>query len=263
MLNVSDARVSDPTPSTKPTLARAIATALLLAIQLITSLLLSVALGQRLFLLAQARKGLPVAAAQFGASDFVIVNGSRLALPLTVATAIAFLLWLYRVCENLTISREKALEFTPGEAVGCFFIPLINLVRPYEVLRDVWMASSSAAPAAPGSGAPSVRGRWLVLVWWSLFLARGIPAWWAYLATRGGGSQIETITLGSYGMLVSHLLTMPAALSAIALVYLIDLGHDALSGTQQQLTPGEIRVSSEGAAVSLAREPDEARESGG
>jgi hypothetical protein len=249
MLNLADAPTLDATSSVKRTIARSIATALLLLTQLITSLLLSVALGQRLFLLAQARNGRPVAAAQFGPSDFVIVNGSRLAIPLTVATAIAFLLWLYRVCENLEVYRGKTLGFTPGEAVGSFFIPFVNLIRPYEVLRDVWAASSSVTPAPSDSGEPHVSGRWLVLVWWILFLARGIPAWWASLVAGGGGSEFEKVTLGSYGLLASHLLTMPAALAAIALVYLLDRRHDALAEAQQQFSPEGVGISSERDAV--------------
>lgn len=249
MLNVAEARVSNAASSAKPLLTRSIATVLLLTAQLITSLLLGVALGQRLLLLAQARKGLAVAPAQFGPSDLVIITGSRLAIPLTVATAIAFLLWLYRVCENLRSYRGTTLALTPGEAVGSFFIPFINLVRPYEVLRDVWTASSSANTASSASDPSGTSGRWLVLLWWILFVARGISAWWASLIGSGVGSDLEKVTLGSYGMLVSHLLSMPAALSAIALVYLIDRRNDGPPDTHQQPSPERVRDLSEPGAL--------------
>ena len=220
-----------PPPPAKPTLARSIAAALLLGLQLIVSLLLSVAFAQRLFLFARIRGGVPVSAKAFQAGDFVIVAGSRLLLPLLVASAIAFLLWLYRVCENLRAYRTRAFEFTPGEAVGSFFIPFLNLYRPYEAVREAWLASDPAEPPlSPTDDARVLADRApLVVLWWMFFVLRGLPALCtAFTPGTAASPQMERMTVSGYGMLLSHLMAIPAAALAMVLVYSLDRRQDAL-----------------------------------
>lgn len=229
MLNLAEDLALPPTPAAKPVLARSIATVLLLAAQFIASLLLSAALAQRLVLLARIRHGGSVTAEEFRVSDFIIVGGSRLVLPLTIATAIAFLLWLYRVCENVRAYRGDTLTFTPGEAVRSFFIPIINLIVPYKTVRELWLASDPAVPPLSRIDTADRAGSGLVLCWWVLFLARNIPAWWVVVVGSTGSPQIEKLTSASYGLLASHLLSMPAALAAGALIYLVDQRQDALA----------------------------------
>jgi hypothetical protein len=66
-------------------------------------------------------------------------------------------------------------------------------------------------------------------------LARGIPAWWAVVVERTASPQIEKLTSASYGLLASHLLSMPAALAAGALVYLVDQRQDALAAALERV----------------------------
>lgn len=58
-----------------------------------------------------------------------------------LAVMIFFLVWIHRVSTNLHALSGEKLEFTPGWAVGWFFVPLANLVQPYRVLRELWRVS--------------------------------------------------------------------------------------------------------------------------
>ena len=234
-LSPANAPVTRTMFALKPTLGRSIAAALLLVAQFIASLLQSAAHGQRLMLLARLRHGVRVTGSAFRASDFVIVGGSRIALPLTVATAIAFLMWLYRASENVHTVRGGSLEFTPGGAVGSFFIPFLNLVQPYRAVREVWLASDpSVLPPVPMDRGTST-GQWLVLAWWIPFLTRGLSGWWSLVASHSDLPRIEKLASVSYGLLASHLLAMPAAAAAIALVYLVDQRQNALGTALEPL----------------------------
>jgi hypothetical protein len=57
-----------------------------------------------------------------------------------LASQLAFFVWFYRACAN---GRRFApeLQFTPGWAVGCFFVPLMNLFLPYQAMQEVWKVS--------------------------------------------------------------------------------------------------------------------------
>src|SRR5689334_7274535 len=57
-------------------------------------------------------------------------------LALLVATAVAFLIWFHRAHKNLPALGARELKYTPGWAVGGFFVPLLNLVRPADVMRE-------------------------------------------------------------------------------------------------------------------------------
>ena len=48
--------------------------------------------------------------------------------------------------------------------VGGWFVPVANLWVPYQVVSDIWQASTPRRPA-PGR---------LIIAWWVLFVATGI-----------------------------------------------------------------------------------------
>jgi hypothetical protein len=139
-----------PLSRVRPMLARSISTVLLLCADLIVGLLLSVVHWQR-----QISMGVTVERPALVASDGLVLLWSRIAIVVTAATGLAFPMWLYRANQNLRAFRAEALDFTPGQAVGSFFIPLINFVRPYAVLSEVWRASDPNLP--PSS--PTAFGR--------------------------------------------------------------------------------------------------------
>lgn len=61
-------------------------------------------------------------------------------LPVTILTAIFFLIWLHRVTKNLD-ALDAVGDYSPSWAVGWWFIPFANFVVPYKVVKDVWEKS--------------------------------------------------------------------------------------------------------------------------
>ncbi len=59
-----------------------------------------------------------------------------------VVTAIAFLMWVYRMNKNCHHFGAHDMEFTSGWAVGWFFIPIANLWKPYQVMKEIWQVST-------------------------------------------------------------------------------------------------------------------------
>jgi hypothetical protein len=99
----------------------------------------------------------------------VLVTILRL-LPL-LPTGIAFLVWIHRAHRNLAALGARELRFSPWGAVGWFFVPVLHLVRPYQVVREIWTASDphvvvSDAAARERAPVPGIL-RW----WWGLWVA--------------------------------------------------------------------------------------------
>jgi len=99
----------------------------------------------------------------FGVILAISVIGGRALPALLLACFISFLVWLYRAQSNLQAFGAPS-RWTPGWAVAWWFVPLINLVRPFQVLSDLQGASRPLQT----DGTPS--GAWLIRLWWVCWL---------------------------------------------------------------------------------------------
>ena len=62
---------------------------------------------------------------------------------LFIAIAIVFGRWIVRAHRNLVPLGATYLEYRPGWAVGFFFIPILNLWKPYQAMKALWQNSHS------------------------------------------------------------------------------------------------------------------------
>ena len=60
---------------------------------------------------------------------------------LGIVTAITFLKWIYRAYKNIQGFGAEGLRFSPGWAMGYYFIPILSLIRPVQVMSEIWRAS--------------------------------------------------------------------------------------------------------------------------
>lgn len=91
-----------------------------------------------------------------------------------VVTGIFFIIWFRRAYRNLGPLGVRWLRYKPGWAVGGWFVPFLNLVRPKQIANDIWRSTDAGLPSeldGPGIGRPvSPLLNW----WWALFL---ISSW--------------------------------------------------------------------------------------
>lgn len=94
------------------------------------------------------------------------------ALPMLAMLLICYVvvgMWIYRASANAhAISDEMTIS--PGWAIGWYFVPIMNLFRPFQAMREIWMASHFKGNWH-GEPAPAILG-W----WWGLWLASNILA---------------------------------------------------------------------------------------
>lgn len=82
-----------------------------------------------------------------------------------VLAGIAFLAWLSRVVDNVPSLGGGRPNASPRAAIGWWFVPFVNLVKPFQVVADVWRRLATT---------PQERATTLLLVWWLLWLGGGI-----------------------------------------------------------------------------------------
>jgi len=76
-------------------------------------------------------------------------------------------LWIYRANANAHAIGGD-LTITPGWAVGWYFVPFANLVKPYEAMKETWLASHFGSNWGAGEATDLLR--W----WWGLWILNNI-----------------------------------------------------------------------------------------
>jgi hypothetical protein len=130
---------------------------------------------------------------------------------LGILTGIIFLKWIYRSYKNIQGFGAQGLRFSPGWAVGYYFIPILSLIRPVQVMNEIWRASDDPRdwPKRPGS--------WLIASWWTLFLVyTGITQISLELAIQA--STNDQWTLAAVLAILGDFFSIPLSLAALRLV---------------------------------------------
>ena len=96
--------------------------------------------------------------------------------------------WIYRASENAHAMTEQ-MSISPGWAVGWYFVPFANLIKPFHAMREIWFASN---PSTGGfeERAPAVLG-W----WWALWLATNVIGNMAF-RVEGTGAESGLVLVG-------------------------------------------------------------------
>ena len=132
-------------------------------------------------------------------------------LAIGLATAILVLTWIHRANHNARQLGTADMHFTPGWAVGWYFVPIAWFWKPYQAMSEIWRASASptdwrAAPVSP-----------LLRWWWGLWLA----PWGLGLVELAAGWNLDEAgveTLEAATGLVGWVLDIPLALVFLAII---------------------------------------------
>ena len=93
--------------------------------------------------------------------DWVSIGAALAALAMVIV-------WLRRAYRNLPALGARGLPWSPGWAIGAWFVPILNLFRPYQIVRETWVRSDPAVGPLEQPRAPAMLG-W----WWGMWLAGG------------------------------------------------------------------------------------------
>jgi Domain of unknown function (DUF4328) len=158
---------------------------------------------------------------QVANNDPVQVVVGLLQSGLGIVTGIAFLKWIYRAYKNIKGFGAEGLRFSPGWAVGYYFIPILSLVRPVQVMGEIWRASDD-----PGNWRQKP-GSWLIAGWWTLFLLyTGVTQISLEIAFQA--STNDQWTLAAVLAILGDLFSIPLSIITLRLVTEIYRRQEAL-----------------------------------
>jgi hypothetical protein len=86
-------------------------------------------------------------------------------------SVVIFLFWLYHSYRNLLAFNTQGLAYSPGFAIGSWFIPLVNIALPFIIFQELWKASN---PLTKGTNWKRTQASFAIILWWISFFLIGI-----------------------------------------------------------------------------------------
>lgn len=139
----------------------------------------------------------------------------------SLLTAVFFLAWVYRAHKNLRALGASDLKYSPGWAIGGFFVPLLNLVRPYQVVTEIWNSSASQRRDSFGGTWKDEESSLFIGLWWGVWLiARSFDSLGAFIVI--GANQPDQLSVATRFRVVSDVVGIASAVLAIMVVLKIN-----------------------------------------
>jgi uncharacterized protein DUF4328 len=153
-------------------------------------------------------------------------------------TGIIWLAWLRQAYGNLSLIGSKRTRFNPRWAIALWLVPLLNLVRPYGVMKDLWLRTNSMNDR---DGYDDLPAPGLLSSWWGISLTWGALAEVATWVARDARTPFELVNAIDLDIAV-HALGIVAIVLAIRVVRAIDRTQQGFLPRAPDLpTPGPAR----------------------
>jgi hypothetical protein len=151
------------------------------------------------------------------------------AIAVYLATVVVFLMWLYRVSNNVAAFGEVR-QASAGWAVGYFFIPIANLFLPYQAIKEIWRKSD---PAPTDSLLRNASPPGFFPAWWGFWLASNLSSNIYFRMTLEEAPVEASAIVG----ILSEVLSIAAAFFAIKVVKEINGRQEERARNLQQAFP--------------------------
>ena len=131
---------------------------------------------------------------------FAFLGVSVVTLLVFIASVVMFCVWVFRASKNARALGARGMRFSAGWAVGYFFIPILNLFRPYQAVKEIEQASS------PDHGATN----------WQLAQPSGVVGtWWTFWIIGMIVDQVASQMANSMDPQIVHDSSWPSALGYV------------------------------------------------
>jgi hypothetical protein len=130
---------------------------------------------------------------------------------LLIVSAVTFILWFRRAYYNLGL-KISYLKFTDGWAAGSWFVPIVSLYRPFQIMRELFEETAILFKKARFKSDLNTN---LVIGWWTLWLIGNFSAQFTnYLPSE----TIEDLKTQTIALILSNFVEIASALMAILVI---------------------------------------------
>lgn len=183
-------------------------TTVLMACYILSMLLYGAGTAYQLTLLNEVQAGQDIAQQTLENSEVFMAAPACGGALVILAIMVVWCYWKAGANRNARAISGHDLEYTPRWAAGSYFVPIANLVWPYQAMLEIWKNSDPKIPT------------WPVGLWWTLWIVNGIVSRIEWRLGFGAQTIDESITANQVGLL-SAALAIVAAFAALTVVWKI------------------------------------------
>lgn len=132
-----------------------------------------------------------------------------------VISGITFIQWFRRGYYNLH-QRIKTCNHTDGWAAGAWFVPIVCLYRPYQIMREMWVETALVLKRKNEDYMPS-ENLTLIGIWWTIWI---ISSFLGNIIFRTSfrTETVDGLMNSTVASMVLSVLGIPLALVTIAII---------------------------------------------
>ncbi len=127
-----------------------------------------------------------------------------------------FLMWFRRAYYNLH-QKINYLERPAGAAVWTWFVPIVCLYRPYQIMKELFTETKKLLSAKGFADKVGYTTDWLGW-WWTLWIITAFVANIIFRVTLRGAETIDEFMFMTITQIVSSVLEIPLALLFIKII---------------------------------------------
>jgi hypothetical protein len=136
---------------------------------------------------------------------------------LVLMTLVVVLLWIHEAHAYLRYLHVQGKAFSPGAAVGWFFVPVACLVMPCLAMQELWKASDPESPPADAHCWKTKPGSGLIAFWWGSGICSLLLLLYVFLGTsvRPDADQLVIARAAQAGQ---HVLSLFGAICLVCVI---------------------------------------------
>jgi hypothetical protein len=132
-----------------------------------------------------------------------------------VISVVTFISWFRRAYFNLHL-RAKFLSYSEGWAAGAWFVPILNLFRPFQIMREMYQMTKGYL-IEKGAATQESFGTDVVIVWWVLWIADNAISQVVFRYSRSAETLDEFI-YGTAGAIAENLIGIILCVIAVKVI---------------------------------------------
>nr|WP_315179636.1 DUF4328 domain-containing protein [uncultured Flavobacterium sp.] len=136
-------------------------------------------------------------------------------LTVYVISGITFIRWFRRAYYNLHIKAES-LSFTEGWAAGCWFVPIISLYRPNQIMKELYLETQSLLSKKDENYALNLTTHFIGW-WWALWIISSFLGQFIFRYSMKA-ETLEELTTTTIASIVASIIGIPLAIITVKVI---------------------------------------------
>jgi len=132
-----------------------------------------------------------------------------------IISAITFIQWFRRAYYNLHL-RAELLSYTEGWAAGSWFVPIVNLIRPYRIMTELYEETNELL-VKKVEGSNQYLSTTFLSWWWGLWILNNFIGQFIFKYSIKAES-IEELTTSTVASMISNIIGIALALITIKVI---------------------------------------------